>query len=169
MKKLVIIINGTGGAGKDTLCEFAETAYAVKNISSITPIKEIAAQNGWNGEKDAKSRKFLADLKQLFTDYNELPFRYLMKEYDAFREGTDEILFVHIREPEEIEKFKKAVPGACVTLLVRRDTGAEQWGNESDDNVEKYQYDYYYDNNKELEETGKEFVLFLKRMLEEQA
>ena len=47
MEKTVIVINGAGGVGKDTLCEFAEKHYKVMNISSITPIKEIAAMCGY--------------------------------------------------------------------------------------------------------------------------
>ena len=64
MNKAVIIINGAGGVGKDTLCDAAATSYKTRNISTITPIKEIAAQCGWNGAKDNKSRKFLSDMKK---------------------------------------------------------------------------------------------------------
>ena len=81
MKKIVIIINGNGGVGKDTLCDFASEKYTVTNISAITPIKNIAYQFGWRGEKDQKSRKFLADLKKTFIEYNDLPYRYLVGEY----------------------------------------------------------------------------------------
>ena len=42
MNKIVIIINGRGGVGKDTLCDFAAKHYKVENISSITPIKDLA-------------------------------------------------------------------------------------------------------------------------------
>ena len=42
----------------------------VENISSITPIKDLAKLCGWGGEKNEKSRKFLSDLKQLLIDYN---------------------------------------------------------------------------------------------------
>ena len=65
MKKIVIIINGNGGVGKDTLCEFAIEKYKVTSISSITPIKNIAHQCGWRGEKDSKSRKFLEKKKKI--------------------------------------------------------------------------------------------------------
>ena len=65
MKKIVIIINGNGGAGKDTLCDFAGEVYDTMNISAITPIKEIAKANGWNGEKDAKSRMNMRNLKKV--------------------------------------------------------------------------------------------------------
>ena len=63
-KKIVIIINGKGGAGKDTVCEITSKFFKVRNISAITPIKEIAANFGWNGEKDNKSRKFLKLFKE---------------------------------------------------------------------------------------------------------
>ena len=59
MEKIVIIINGRGGVGKDTLCDLAAKHFKIKNISAITPIKEIAQNYGWNGQKDSKSRKFL--------------------------------------------------------------------------------------------------------------
>lgn len=108
MKKLVVIINGNGGVGKDTLCEFAKDTFVIRNISAITPIKEIASAYGWKGEKDAKARKFLADLKAAFIDYNDLPFLYIKEQYHFFLEDKkEEILFIHIREAEEIEKVKK--------------------------------------------------------------
>jgi adenylate kinase family enzyme len=51
MNKLAIVINGGGGAGKDTLCDMAAKHFDVVNVSSIDPIKRIARENGWNGEK----------------------------------------------------------------------------------------------------------------------
>ena len=49
MKKIAMVINGAGGVGKDTLCDLADKHFGVMNISTITPIKEIAAQCGWDG------------------------------------------------------------------------------------------------------------------------
>jgi Lrp/AsnC family leucine-responsive transcriptional regulator len=45
MKKLVVVINGAGGVGKDTLCSFAAQEYKVRNISSVDPIKELAKES----------------------------------------------------------------------------------------------------------------------------
>ena len=69
--KIVIIINGKGGAGKDTVCDIAAKFYKVEIISAITPIKEIATSFGWRGEKDRRARKFLSDLKRAFIEYND--------------------------------------------------------------------------------------------------
>lgn len=165
MQKIVIIINGAGGVGKDTLCDFANEKYKVANISAITPIKNIARQYGWSGGKDPKSRKFLADLKKTFVEYNDLPFRYLIEEYEKFLQNDAQILFVHIREGGEIDKFKQYVKISCITLLVRRDNLLKGWGNDSDDNVENYTYDYIYNNNKSLTEAGNDFVSFLQEIL----
>lgn len=165
MKKTVIIINGNGGVGKDTLCDFANAKYKTMNISAITPIKNIALEHGWRGEKDSRSRKFLADLKKTFVDYNDLPCRYLTEQYEEFLKGDCEILFVHIREGEEIDKFKKRVRTPCITLLIRRDGILKSWGNSSDDNVEKYNYDYVYRNDKTLPEAESDFLEFLDGIL----
>ena len=165
MEKIVIIINGNGGVGKDTLCDFASLQYRVTNVSSVTPIKKIAEQSGWRGEKDARSRKFLADLKRAFTDYNDLPYKYLVREYEKFLHNNSQILFVHIREGEEIEKFKRYVELPCATLLIKRDSISQNWGNTSDDNVENYKYDYIYNNNNTLSEAPADFGKFLNKIM----
>lgn len=163
MEKVVIIINGSGGVGKDTLCDCSAKQFKVRSISSITPIKEIARKGfGWDGQKDSKSRRLLADLKEVAVRYNDLPFLYLCKEYERFLDSEDQILFVHIREGKEIDKFKNWISGACYTLLVTRGRGEEvRWGNVSDDDVEKYDYDWIYENNKSLEEAEQDFCDFL--------
>lgn len=167
MKKLVVIINGNGGVGKDTLCDFAAETFKVRNISAITPIKDIASKYGWKGEKDAKARKLLADLKAVFIAYNDLPFLYIKEQYHQFLEEEEEVMFIHIREAEEIDKVKAYVTIPCVTLLITRSQKQDQcWGNPSDDNVEKYEYDYRYRNDKQLIEAKNDFVEFLKKIFE---
>ena len=166
MKKLTIVINGAGGVGKDTLCELASKHFRVMNISSITPIKEIAAQCGWDGSKDDRARKFLSDLKRLTVEYNDYPTAWALERYNRFIMSDDEIMFVHIREAGEIKKFVRATKGNAKTLLVRgggRMT-KETYGNVSDDEVENYDYDYYFVNDKSLELAEREFVELLKKM-----
>lgn len=167
MEKIVIIINGRGGVGKDTLCAFAAEKYNVQSISAITPIKKIAQEYGWNGEKDAKSRKFLSDLKKVFIEYNDLPTTYLYNKYREFLGSSSQVLFMHIREKEEIDKIKKMVKIKCITMLISRETtDTDVWGNDSDDQVEKYKYDFYYNNNKSLDKTKEDFNALIGNILD---
>lgn len=168
MQKIIIIINGSGGVGKDTICEIVGKYYSIMNISSIDPIKKIAFENGWKGEKSEKTRKFLADLKQLFVDFNDLPQKYLMQKYQEFLINDKEILFVHIREANEIIKFKNNIVGKCVTLLIKgRDSIKKDWNNMADDDVENYKYDFCYENKKALDEVEDDFMLFFNQILQE--
>ena len=170
MKKIAIVINGRGGVGKDTLCDLAAKHFRVKNISSVTPIKQIAAMCGWDGRKDPKSRKFLSDLKRLTVDYNDFPTNWAYAEYLDFLASEEEVFFVHIREGVEIKKFIDRTDGRAIALLIRpgeRIMGGAL-GNASDDEVENFPYDYYYDNDKSLDVAEEEFVALLSRMMEEQ-
>lgn len=163
MKKIALVINGAGGVGKDTLCDLAARHYRVYNISSVDPIKDIARSCGWDGRKDDKSRRFLSDLKALTIAYNDFPTVWAKERYLGFLESDNEIMFLHIREPEEIEKFVKATGGAAKTLLIRggdRMTKSN-YGNVSDDRVEDYDYDYYFTNDKTLDEAECEFCKLL--------
>ena len=165
--KTIIVINGKGGVGKDTLCDCLLTKYKVMNISAIEPIKEIASKYGWNGEKDNKSRKFLADLKQAFIAYNNLPTTYLEQKTAEFLTLDKEILFVHIREADQIEQYKKSIyPHKCFTLLVTRDIvdNTANYGNHADDDVNQYEYDYIFDNNLPIEKSKESFIELIKQI-----
>ena len=166
MNKVTFVINGAGGVGKDTLCEIASRRFKVKNISSITPVKEIATLCGWDGTKDNKARKFLSDLKKVCIEYNDYPTVWAKAQYDEFLLSDEQIMFVHIREPEEIAKFVSATNGKAKTLLVRGGArmSSEKYGNASDDGVENYSYDYYFMNDSTLEEAEKRFIDFLKEI-----
>ncbi len=170
MKKLVLVINGAGGVGKDTLCDLAEKHFKLRNISTITPIKEIAALCGWCGEKTDKARKFLSDFKRLTVEYNDFPTNWAMDQYRDFLTTDEQILFVHIREAEEIAKFVKATDGAARTILIRGGDRMKKasYGNVSDDRVEDYYYDFYYVNDKTLECAELEFTKLLSDILENQ-
>lgn len=169
MKKLVMIINGKGGVGKDALCEALEATYRVTNISAITPIKEIAAMHGWQGEKTPKARRFLAELKRVFVDYNDLPTAYLVEQYHAFEQSDAHILCVHIREPEEIDKFVTHVTLPCITMLIRRRAVDMQgaYGNAADDGVHNYPYSHVFDNDLPLEESQQAFSALLGSIIDE--
>lgn len=161
MKKIVII-NGSGGVGKDTFVEFCSEFAKVKNISSVDKVKEAAKiLVGWDGTKDDKTRKLLVDLKQLSIDFNDYPVTYIKNEADEFLKNDEQdIMFVHIREISEIEKVKNIINAQ--TLLITSNRVEKITSNSSDANVDKYTYDSYIQNDgtlEELRESAKKFVL----------
>jgi len=167
MGKIVVAINGAGGAGKDSFCEAVAQRYQTRNVSSIDPIKKLAERGGWTyDDKSMAGRRLLAELKAAFTRYNDLPNRYVVEQYRQFMEAPqEEVLFVHIREPEEIEKFRREVPG-CRTLLVRSPrTGETVYGNDADDRVEGFPYDFVYMNDKPLEEMPADALAFFAKLM----
>ncbi len=169
MQKHVFVINGSGGVGKDTVCQMAAAFWRVQNVSSITPVLQVAHAAGWDGEKSPAARRFLSRLKEVCIEFNDLPFRYCMEQYGQFMQSDAEMLFVHIREPEEIERFRQAVGISCRAVLVRRPT-LEQvrgaLGNRSDDGVDAYAYDGVLINDGTLDELSQKVHDFFGRWMD---
>lgn len=167
VKKAIYIINGTGGAGKDTVCEMAAKVCRVRNVSSIAPIVEIARFAGWDGVKTKEARRLLSRLKAAFTEYNDLSHRYCMQQAESFLAGEEQLLFLHVREPEEIERLKKELGPICRTLLVRRPgISGQRLGNRSDDEVEDYPYDSILENDTDLEGLARKVEKFFAEFKE---
>lgn len=161
MKKSVVILNGTGGCGKDTFKGFVGEIVKTDQRSSIDKVKEVATMAGWNGGKTEKDRRFLSDLKALTTAYNDLAFNDLKEKVECFKNSDNEILFVDIREPENI---KRAVDEFdAVTVLIRRVGLAPILSNASDAAVENYDYDYVIENDS-LEEFRNEAKRFVEQL-----
>ena len=161
MEKSIIIINGSGGVGKDTFVEYCSELINVKNISSVDKVKDAAKLLvGWTGEKDDKSRKLLSDLKKISIDYNNYPLKYIEQQAEEFKqEEKFYLMFVHIREIEEIKKVKELLNAK--TLLITSNRVEKIVTNSSDANVENYEYDYHISNDGTLEElkmSAKKFV-----------
>jgi dephospho-CoA kinase len=167
----VVIVNGKPGVGKTTfenLCaRVVGNAYCNKR-STVDKIKEIAANAGWDGVKDAAARKMLSDLKDIFTEYNDMPFNDILKFLDEWEAELvyynvshhPHILFVDDREPEHIDRLKKALK--ATTLLIRRpDVEEEETSNHADENVFEYKYDWVINNNSDLTELYEEAKRFV--------
>lgn len=167
----VVIINGNGGVGKDTFIDVLKriTFYGevkIWNYSSIDKVKEIAKMIGWDGVKDEKSRKLLSDLKVLCDDYNNMTFEAMKKKVLEFNNSDASLLFLHIREPHNIEVAKKAFD--AVTVLVVRDSVQKITSNASDEHVADYEYDFIVDNNSDinqLEREGHRFLQFVNSVM----
>ena len=149
--KQVFIINGSGGVGKDTFVSFVADSFSTMNVSSVDKVKEIAKAIGWSGAKTERDRKFLSDLKLLCTDYNDMPLNSMKEKFEEFNNDKDyQFLFLHIREPEEIEKAKKEFDAK--TILVKRDSVEHITSNMADANVNNYDYDVIINNSGSVEE-----------------
>jgi len=160
MKKIVVI-NGPGGSGKDIVIDYAMEILKetlLDRCSSVDQVKKLAKLFGWDGQKDDKSRKLLSDLKDMWTEYNDGPFKYIQSRF----ESTDSnLLFVHVREPSEIEKIVKSYGDSVATLLIRR-PDMENFNNHADIEVENYNYDYIIENNGSLDDLRGNVRIFLK-------
>jgi hypothetical protein len=174
LRKQVFIINGSGGVGKDTFVSYvkeyldSKTRFhpAVLNYSSVDKVKTIAREIGWNGKKTEKDRKFLSDLKQLTTEYNDMPFHSMENMVHYFRNKTTlaQLLFLHIREPDEIERAKNEFHAK--TILITRDSVSHITSNMADANVFDYEYDFVIKNNGTLDDLKKEAVIFIQNIKE---
>lgn len=168
MNKQIFIINGSGGVGKDTFVELVSVElndilkrfHTVENFSSVDKVKEIAREIGWDGKKREKDRKFLCDLKNLSSNYCDMPFQSMKNKVNEFiKNDENKFLFLHIREPEEINRAVKEFDAK--TILVVRDTVKYITSNMADKNVFDYDYDYVIQNNgtiTDLKQKAKELI-----------
>ena len=171
----ILVVNGQPRSGKDLFCEAAQNNCSlIYPISTIDRVKQVALFAGWSGEKDAKSRRFLSDLKDAMTRYNNMPHDYvlmyiknrshLLDQLDMV--GYDNAVFlVQAREPEDIQRFVDE--NNARTLFISREETAQNWGNHADDNAWDFNYDYYLENNGTIEEWEEESVKFINMIRRE--
>lgn len=186
----VVIINGKPQSGKDTFCKYAqgycdddESANTLI-ISSVDPLKEMLTQLGWDGTKTDKIRDMLMDMKQLWVQNQDGPTMFLFNNILEFHKactGEDNIVFVHIREPEEIKKLVDALTGFesmgidVISLLVIRE-GGEDTQNQpaetrrSDDEalINSYEYDVTINNDEDLIKLQELAAEFVDKLLEDE-
>ncbi len=173
MEKQVFIINGSGGVGKDTFVNFVSTQllletngkYSASNYTSISRVMSMAKIAGFVGAKTERDRKFLSDLKSLLIEYNDSPFMDIKTKIYHFMNNDNDsniVLFIHIREPEEIERVVKMY-SFVKTILVTRDSIDDITSNDSDKNVYDYNYDYMINNKGSLKEFRKSAKTFVKK------
>lgn len=186
----VVIINGKPQSGKDTFCKYAqgycdddESANTLI-ISSVDPLKEMLTQLGWDGTKTDKIRDMLMDMKQLWVQNQDGPTMFLFNNILEFHKactGEDNIVFVHIREPEEIKKLVNALTGFesmgidVISLLVIRESGedtpnqpAETRGSDDEALINSYEYDVTINNDEDLIKLQELAAEFVDKLLEDE-
>lgn len=166
----VVVVNGMPGSGKtsfEEICKEKAKPYC-QVISTIDVIKTMARIGGWRGEKTPKARKLLSDLKDLWTEYNDLSFVTIVNYINKWEEelgiygvrNQPHVLFVDSREPEEIKRFKDEL-GAVSVLIRRPSVESSEQSNHADANVLDYEYDWVLWNSgskKDLENLASGFL-----------
>lgn len=175
----IVVVNGRPESGKTTfehLCQEHLTREFCKMRSTVDEVKRIAFECGWDGKKTLKSRRFLSDLKDLLTNYNDLPFQDIKQfainfENDLIasnKEDFPHLLFVDAREPEGIQRLQNEL--GAVSLLIRRpDTEFGAVSNHADAEVFNYNYDYVIINDGSIEDLNNKAINFIELLFYDKA
>ena len=165
MKKIVLI-NSSGRVGKDTFVNFCKEFAKCDNYSSIDTIRNMLKMVGYRGNKGEWDRRFLSDIKKLCVTYNDFPHKETLNTIRIFYEGGNdfEILFLHVREIDEIERLKAEYPKSLTTLFIKNDNVDKILSNDSDAMVEYYHYDCYIENNGTLGDLKNAAETFVKEL-----
>jgi hypothetical protein len=189
----IVVINGSGGKGKDTFAknclklafsheinphtenDILASLRIMCNIDSVYLVKNLATMAGWDGNKTEKNRKFLSDLKDLLSNWNDVPYKETIKNINTaiknindFNNG-DGLIFVHSREPKEIQRYVNYFgSNICHTLLIKNPNIPTVVSNHADKDVENYRYDVVVYNNKDRESLEDKAKLFYHHLFEQQ-
>lgn len=179
----VFIINGSGGSGKDTFCNYIKQLASekdrfchVESIYTSTPAKQWAKKMGWDGSKLPCDRRFLCNLKDMLDYWNNATYNHIKDYFSSYYVTqfyhcyNKSILFIHAREEKDIVWIKnyclnKGIP--CKSILIKRPNTTKK-GNHADDNVEQYiNYDYTILNKGTLEDFKKKAQDFFEYNIED--
>lgn len=84
MKK-VFILNGVGTSGKGAFVDYVSKYIPTLKYSIADLPKEAAKVLGWSGGKTEKDRKFLSDIVDLSSEYNDDPFKDVLSLVTGFK------------------------------------------------------------------------------------
>lgn len=164
----IFIVNGMGSSGKTTFEKMVKDIATSHNekveiLSTIDYVKEIAKTFGWRGEKELKDRKMLSDLKDLLTEWNDIPHKKVQEKIKEYEKNNIKAVFIDSREPEDIKRFVEEYN--ALTILVKRSTINLVYGNHADDGVNNYEYDIVIDNSRGLLELFNEASIFYETFM----
>lgn len=170
---LIVIINGCGRSGKDTFERFVtenvlerNCGVTVRHVSTIDPIRTVeeslATLNHEPYAYDKEChRKACSELKRIWDEQYDGSFKCvasILEECDRDCDSIDEsfVVFVHVREPKNIERiYDEYLAGSLMphcdeweitSLLLYGRTNPDDFDNDSDREVENFDYDVYINN-----------------------
>lgn len=176
----VVIMNGRPCSGKTTFEEFCNIFCTTYLYSTIDPIKEIAKRMGWKGTKEKDDRIFLSELKKVSKKYNNFPVEWVKNQIettisDYANVGIDiedkykkVIFFVDCREIEEIEELKSILPNVVTAAIIRNNIfNVSDYADVDNVNPVEYDYDYYIQNKKGIDDLKAKAQIFCDLIFEE--
>lgn len=163
----VYIINGKPRIGKDSFVKevkkcLANVNYRVYNISAIEPILHLVEQIGFDVAKTVANRKMFSLIKQA-VDLRDYTFNVTQNTVQNIltKKSSDgnNIIFIHCREPKEIDKYVRAYSAKTILIMSPEIEKLNiDYGNDSDNNVNNYNYTYIINNHKTLEFKSEEEI-----------
>lgn len=164
----IFIMNGCGASGKTTFEKMIQEIAAAEGdkieiLSTIDYVKDIAKNFGWNGEKKQKDRKMLSNLKDILTEWNDIPHKVVCEKIEECKKNNISAVFIDSREPEDIQRFVNEYQ--ALTVLIKRSNISMIYGNHADDNVDDYEYDCVIDNSRGLLELFDEANIFYETFI----
>ena len=133
--------------------------------STVDFVKEVARFCGWDGVKTLENRKFLSDLKDLLTEWNDIPYKMIVEHIKSLPVSQDWLVFVDCREPAEIQKLKERL-NATTVIIRREEVENNEVSNHADSDVFYYDYDLTIYNNSDiihLENEARKFIEYMKK------
>ena len=177
MKFQVVVISGGSGVGKNTFINLCKqyVDYSL-DISTIDFVKQIAVRCGWKDNKSLENKKFLADLKKVLIDFDDLPFKKVVREVneyhlDLFQSSMDDdidmvdkksLVFIHCHEPEEIKKLMNHF-NAVTLLMTRKDIVQDAL----DAALNGFTYQFIIGNDGSVEDLDKLAKTFIDKIFSE--
>ena len=166
MKK-IFILNGVGTSGKGEFVARVSKYIPTLKYSTVDLPKEAAKVLGWDGGKTEKDRRFLSDIMDLSTDYNDAPFKDVLSLVTDFKNNKDyaeyEVLIIDMRDPKDIARAVEDF--GAETILIRNPNVKKIESNHADRDVENYEYDYIIENDGTLEQLEEVVKIFIRDML----
>lgn len=168
---MMVVINGVSNSGKDSFCKLCGDFVYSKSLSTVDIVRRAAKLFGLDDTKNkVEDRNFMGELKQLVNKYDNHSFKYIKKQYESFKDHAnyafteDEfIVFVHSREPKEIEEFKQQF--GATTLLFLNPNIIPNLNNIPDKEVMNYKYDRIIINDGTLDDLKEKALNFTEELI----
>jgi hypothetical protein len=176
---MVIVINGIKRSGKDTFISMfssvIDSRFHVINKSSIQVFNDIIFQfiNKYDSEKNLinkteKYRTFVSKLKELTIDYCDFPRLYI-EDFILENDMDDCVIFLHIREPDEIKKIEEFCLSKKIifesVFMINPNTSDGEIQSDNYQNISNYNYDTMIHNDGTIENLREKVVEFINKIV----